>query len=209
MIIPHRRVASLDRLLSKSLDSIVRENLGDKSIQKIEERLFEKYGITLTESIEQFQKLDSVLREFFGAGADGLEKRFIESICDVKTANNNNSITINNSTLTKIILESFGDDDKKKILSILSHETMIISEIIEKCGIAQTSGYRKINSLIDNGLLVPDGHDFTTDGKKVTKYKTVFDNVKIEIIREKTTIAIRMNKEDFDASSVLTVCLQA
>src|SRR5574338_189140 len=111
-------MAGLDRLLAKSLDTIIRKNLGEKTIKKIEDRLFERYGISLTQSIEQFQKLDAVLREFFGAGADGLEQRFIENICDVKTTNNNNSITINNSTLTKIILESFGDDDKKKILSI-------------------------------------------------------------------------------------------
>ena len=32
----------------------------------------------------------SVLREFFGAGADGLEKRFLENPCAVKTSNNNN-----------------------------------------------------------------------------------------------------------------------
>ena len=202
-------MVGIDRLLSKSLDTVIRENLGSRTIQKIENRIFEKYGITLTESIEQFHKLDSVLREFFGAGADGLEKRFLESTCDVKIANNNNSITINNTVLTKIILESFGDDDKKKILSILSHEALIISEIIERCGIAQTSGYRKINSLIDNGLLVPSGYVFAADGKKVTKYRSIFDNVKIEIIKEKTTVAIKLRKEDFDASSVLAVCLQA
>ncbi|MBI5145963.1 MAG: hypothetical protein HZA84_01950, partial [Thaumarchaeota archaeon] len=52
-------MAGLDRLLSKSLDEIIRENLGARTVQKIENRLVEKYGITLTESIEQFQKLDS------------------------------------------------------------------------------------------------------------------------------------------------------
>ncbi len=180
-----------------------------KQCKKIENRLVEKYGISLTESIEQFQKLDAVLREFFGAGADGLEKRFLESICDVKTANNNNWITIDNPILTKIILESFGDDDKKKILSTLSYEALIISQIIEKCSIAQTSGYRKINSLIDDGLLVPSGYVSTTDGKKVTRYRTIFNNIEIEIIKDKITVSIRLAKEDFDASSVLTVCSQA
>ncbi|TBR11189.1 MAG: transcriptional regulator, partial [Candidatus Nitrosotenuis sp.] len=160
-------MAGLDKLLSKYLDEIIRENLGDKTVEKIESRLFDKYGMTLTESIEQFQKLDAVLREFFGAGADGLEQRFLESICNVKTSSNGNWVTIDNPILTKIILESFGDDDKKKILSTLSHEALIISQIIEKCDIAQTSGYRKINSLIDDGLLVPSGYVSTADGKKV------------------------------------------
>ncbi|QLH09154.1 transcriptional regulator [Candidatus Nitrosotenuis sp. DW1] len=202
-------MAGLDRLLSKHLDHIIQENLGDKIIQKVENRLVEKYGITLTESIEQFQKLDSVLREFFGAGADGLEKRFLESICNIKTTRNDSWVSINNSILTKIILEAFGDICKKRILDILSSDVLIISQIIEKCDIAQTSGYRKINSLIDDGLLVPSGYVSTSDGKKVTKYRSVFDNVKIEIVRNDVKVAIRLAKEEFAASSVLTVCTQA
>ena len=198
----------LDKLLSKYLDEIIRENLGDKTVQKIENRLVEKYGITLTESIEQFQKLDVALREFFGAGADGLERRFLESICDVKTSNNNNWITIDNPVLTKIILESFGDDDKKKILSTLSHEASIISQIIEKCDIAQTSGYRKINSLIDDGLLVPSGYVSTADGKKVTKYRSIFNNIRIEIIKNKINISLYLPEADFATSSILSVCSQ-
>ena len=199
---------SLDKLLSKSLDEVIRKNLGDKTVQKIENRLVEKYGITLTESIEQFQKLDVVLREFFGAGADGLEERFLEFVCDVKTSNNTNWVTIDNPTLTKIILESFGEDDKKKILSTLSHDALIISEIIEKCDIAQTSGYRKINALIDDGLLVPSGFVSTTDGKKVTKYRSIFNNIRIEIVKNKINVSLYLPEADFATSSILTVCSQ-
>ena len=201
-------MVGIDRLLSKSLDTVIRENLGNRTVQKIENRLDEKYGITLTESIEQFQKLDSVLREFFGAGADGLEKRFLESLCSVKTTSNDNWISIDNSMLTKIILESFGDIDKKKILNLLNSEALIISQIIEKCGIAQTSGYRKINALIDDGLLVPSGYVSTSDGKKVTKYRSIFNNINIEIVKNKINVSLYLPKVDFEASSILTVCTQ-
>lgn len=201
-------MAGLDRLLAKSLDTIIRENLGDRTIQKIEERLFEKHGISLTQSIEQFQKLDAVLREFFGAGADGLEQRFLKSVCEIKSVNGEHLVLIENPALTKVILESFGDDDKKKILSTLNGESLIISQIIENCNIPQTSGYRKVNSLIDGGLLIPAGHISTSDGKKVTKYRSIFDNIKIDIIKNKITITLHLAKEDIGTSSVLTVCSQ-
>lgn len=201
-------MAGLDRLLAKSLDTIIRENLGDRTIQKIEERLFEKHGISLTQSIEQFQKLDAVLREFFGAGADGLEQRFLKSVCELKSVNEEHLVLIENPALTKVILESFGDDDKKKILSTLNGESLIISQIIENCNIPQTSGYRKVNSLIDGGLLIPAGHISTPDGKKVTKYRSIFDNIKIDIIKNKITITLHLAKEDIGTSSVLTVCSQ-
>lgn len=201
-------MAGLDRLLAKSLDSIIRENLGDKTIQKIENRLFEKYGISLTQSIEQFNKLDAVLREFFGAGADGLEQRFLRTVCELKLVNNEKWVLIENPMLTKIILESFGDDDKKKILGALNGDSLIISQIIERCNIPQTSGYRKINALIDEGLLVPSGFVATSDGKKITKYKSIFDNIKIDIIKNKITIVIHLANEDLNSSSILAVCGQ-
>ena len=199
-------MAGLDRLLAKSLDSIIRENLGDKTIQKIENRLFEKHGLSLTQSIEQFNKLDAVLREFFGAGADGLEQRFLKSVCEVNVANNENLVKIENPFLTKIILESFGDDDKKKILSALNGESLIISQIIERCNIPQTSGYRKINALIDEGMLVPSGFVATSDGKKITKYRSIFDNIQIEIVKNKITVVLHLANEDLKSSTVLSVC---
>lgn len=199
-------MSGLDRLLAKSLDSMIRENLGDKTVQKIENRLFEKYGLSITQSIEQFNKLDAVLREFFGAGADGLEQKFLKSVCEVRPINGDNWVTIENQKLTQTILESFGDDDKKRILGALNGESMIISQIIEKCDIPQTSGYRKINALINDGLLTTSGFVTMSDGKKVSKYRTIFDNVKIDIVKNKITVSIHLGKKDYETSTILAAC---
>lgn len=199
-------MSGLDRLLAKSLDSMIRENLGDKTVQKIENRLFEKYGLSITQSIEQFNKLDAVLREFFGAGADGLEQKFLKSVCQVRPINGDNWVTIENQKLTQTILESFGDDDKKRILGALNGESMIISQIIEKCDIPQTSGYRKINALINDGLLTTSGFVTMSDGKKVSKYRTIFDNVKIDIVKNKITVSIHLGKKDYETSTILAAC---
>ena len=201
-------MAGLDRLFAKSLDVIIRENLGDRSIQKIENRLFEKYGITLVDSMEQFQKLDAVLREFFGAAADGLEKKFLKSICNVESQYGENWLVIDNPVLTRVILGSFGDDEKKKILSALNGNSLIISQIIEMCEIAQTSGYRKVNSLIDDGLLIPSGHTITSDGKRVSKYRSIFDNIRIDIVMSTVSIRLRLIKNDYLTSSILSTCHQ-
>ena len=199
-------MSGLDLLLSNSLEKIIRENLGEKASQKIEERLFEKYGISLTQSIEQFQKIDVVLREFFGAGADGLEKKFIETICKTKTkAKNKNWFTLEDNTINQTILESYGDDDKTQILNCVTDEPKIISEILTECKIPQTSGYRKINSLIKGGLLVTDGSFVSNDGRRVSKYRSLFDNVRINIIKNKITVDILLDRPDFNDSSVLQV----
>src|SRR5712692_8779471 len=112
-------MSGLDTLIAKSLDSTIKENLGKKTLQKVEQRLFERYGINLTQSIEDFTKLDSVLREFFGEGAEGLEKQYFDSIVTLEQESktqNQNWITIKESSLAKLILEALGDEDKKNIL---------------------------------------------------------------------------------------------
>jgi len=205
-------MGGLDRFLSQSLDLMIRKNLGKDAIRKIEKRLFEKYGISLTESIEQFQKLDSVLREHFGAGADGIEEGFFKNICNmnsnkqrIKSTKTKSMewITINDTILTESILDVFGDPDKKKIFESVMDEPKTVYDIISECDIAQTSGYRKINLLIKNGLLSIEGYVETHDGKKVNKYKSIFQNMRINIIKNEITIDIQLSKQNVRDSSIL------
>ncbi|MFB5621079.1 MAG: transcriptional regulator, partial [Nitrosopumilus sp.] len=61
----------MDTLLVPSLRKSIEENLGKDTLNKIEQRLMERHGLGLVQAIKNFHKFDSVLREFFGAGADG------------------------------------------------------------------------------------------------------------------------------------------
>lgn len=201
-------MGGLDRLLRYSLESTIRNNLGEKTTKKIEERLFEKYGLSLTQGIEEFQKIDAVLREYFGAGADGLENKFLENICKVKTKNSTNSwFTIKDGKIAQSILESFGDDDKASIINSVIDNPKIISDILASCKIPQTSGYRKINQLIDDGLLITDGHEFTSDSRKVSKYRSLFNNIRINIVKNQVTVDVQLESSNFNQSTVLQVIL--
>jgi len=161
----------IDNLLVPSLRKTIEENLGKKTLNKIEERLFERHGMSLVQAIKDFHKFDSVLREFFGAGADGLETKFLQKIVELEKVKNSKTewITIQDQDLAKIFLESFGDPDKKAILNAVLDKPYIVSDILKNCKIPQTSGYRKINSLIKVGLLTPNGKSVTSDGKKSHK----------------------------------------
>jgi len=102
-------------------------------------------------------------------------------------------------------LESFGDPDKKAILNSVLDKCHIVSDILKNCKIPQTSGYRKINSLIKDGLLTPNGHSVTTDGKKVAKYETLFRNINIEIEKNSVKVKVQMKKNTIENSSILNV----
>jgi len=195
----------LDNLLLPSLRKTIEQNLGEKTLNKIEQRLIERHGMNLGQAIKEFSKFDSVLREFFGAGADSLENKFLKNIVALdKTADNNsNWFTIHDPQLTKIFLESIGDPDKNCIMNTVIDHPLIVADILDICKIPQTSGYRKINALIKNGLLIPSGFDETKDGKKVTKYETLHKNIKIDIEKNNVEIKVQMKKQSIEHSSII------
>ena len=198
---------SLDNLLAPSLRKSIEENLGKSTLNKIEQRLMERHGMGIVQAIKDFYKFDSVLREFFGAGADGLESKFLQNIIDVKQQKKatDNWVTVQDQDLAKIFLESFADEDKKAIIGTVIDESLIIADILKHCKVPQTSGYRKINQLIDNGLLISNGYDVSTDGKKIKKYETIFENIKMDIERNTVVVRIQLKKSSMSESSILQI----
>lgn len=197
-------MADIDTFFATSLEKMIRDNLGETTYHSIQNRLFEKYGISITESIKEFQKLDSVLREFFGAGASGLEKKFLDGVCCIKSKQDmvEKRFTIADPIISKSILKAFSDDEMSKILNASIGEPWSISEILEKLDIPTTSGYRKIRSLIEDGLLIKVGSDLTSNNRVIEKYKSLFDNVNIDFTN-KVTVHVQFTSEVIMNSTVL------
>ena len=109
-------------------------------------------------------------------------------VLEKSVTDNSRWIVITGHSATDLILNTLGDKDKKKIMTSVFDNPFIIQEILRSCKIPQTSGYRKINSLIRDGLLIKQGH-VTIDGKKVDKYKSLFKEFVIGI--EKNSVFIK------------------
>lgn len=197
----------IDFLIAKSLKDVVKHSLGDITFTKIEKRLFESYGIGFTQAVEDFGKLDVVLREFFGSGAEGIEKQIMNKILILEESKRNEKkwITLEDSRLIELMLKSLGDDDKKNIINAAMEEPKIISDILKISKIPQTSGYRKINTLIDDGILIQQGHLTTYDGKIVKKYKAIFENVNISIDRNKIIVKVLPTQESLKNSNMMQI----
>lgn len=195
----------IDRFFANSIESIIVENLGHSSLSKIKSRLSEKFGIGVYESLSQFSKFDIVLREFFGKGADSIERKCFESILllDSKSMKNNDMyITIKNTDLSMLFLETFGDEMKKNMINCVTDKSMTIYEILRKCDIPQTSGYRKIKQLIENNFLTIQGYGTSSDGKKIPKYTSVFENIKIDIEKNKVLVSVKIRKDFHDSDMI-------
>lgn len=198
-------MTGVTQLLAKSLEKTMLHNLGETTVRKIQDRLFERYGMSITQSMEEFEKLDSVLREFFGAGAEGLERKFLDSLCSIKSKKDRSQarFTILEPSIGQSILKAYSDDEASKILNASIGESWTILEMLEKLQIPQTSGYRKVNSLIEDGLLIKDGHMISASGRKTDKYKSLFDNVEIDIKNNKVIVNVQFTQNVIAQSPIL------
>lgn len=174
--------SALDRLLGQALESMIREKLGQKTCEKIEARLRQRYNLDLPASINDFYTLDATLREFFGSGADAIEEDFANRLISINTpAKGRLWITIANKDLAELILATYGDKEKRIILEVAFNRPSVILDLLETTGIPKSSGYRLINQLVDEGLLTEYGYAESSDGKKVSKYTALFEKVTIEL----------------------------
>lgn len=203
-------MSGFDSLIGRSLVHIIRKNLGQSTLEQIESRVYEKFGTNLTQVSNDFPKLDSILREFFGDGAKGVERQLLQHIISVdkNKAERKEWITIEDTHINKIILEAIGDDDKKNILNSVIDKPRIISDILDICNIPQTSGYRKVNNMIQNGLLIINGHEITNDGRTINKYQTVFDNIQIHVEKDKMIVQVQLTRKYLDNSSIFAMHFQ-
>jgi hypothetical protein len=107
-------------------------------------------------------------------------------------------VVIKDKSLILLILQSYADPDKKMILDATEHPKTIL-DIIAECKLPQTSTYRKINSLIRNGLLIPDGQISMRYGKNVTTYAALFRNVEINIIKNDVQVRAKIAEDSKNA----------
>ncbi|MGY5148386.1 MAG: transcriptional regulator [Candidatus Nitrosopumilus sp. bin_7KS] len=203
-VITNENMSGVDSLFAESFERIIMENLGKETVSKIQDRLFEKFGMSLTTAMGEFENVDSILREFFGAGAEGLEKKFLNNICTIKSKQDKaeKRFTISDELISQSILKAFSDDEMSKILNASIGEPWTIAEILEKLNIPKTSGYRKINFLIEKGLLVKTGYELTENRRKVEQYKSLFDNVNIDF-SNRVSVNVQFTQEIANNSSIL------
>ena len=211
----------MDSLLAQIVKKSLELELGKQVIVKIEDRLSEKFGSDLYDAVLNFQKIDLILREFYGKGADGLEKKILKNLFEVhvpkqdkKNHDHLSIVTLKDQSTSEIILNLVGDYDVRKILSVLSKNkekqnmnSMTKQEIIQVTDMSQTVGYAKIDNLIRCGLLeIKEYGESKIDKRRVAKYQTAFKNLNVNVTSSgDVNVDLYVDDETIKKSTILSV----
>jgi len=120
------------------------------------------------------------------------QSKFSSSTGLMTSGSRNDMVKIEDKSLAGAILNALGDPQKLRILKAILRKPMIIYEILDECKISNTSGYRKVNSLIEGGLLAKNDLILTRDGRKVVRYKSLFENFEIDIDKDKVIVRAQL-----------------
>jgi hypothetical protein len=201
-----KHMLGIDTLLAQYFENHLEEHFGTAVRRKIKDRLFERYGLSLQQSLQQFDIFEKVLNEFFGNASKGVLKNLFESVCIVKKQKSSKKqrssfIEVRDETLANFILNSYGDNDKKAILSVATEVALTLPEILKKSGLPTSSGYRVFNSLLKEGLII-EINDSSEKSEK-SKFKSTIKEIKVSLAGTKLEIAIFFSKEALRGSRVL------
>jgi hypothetical protein len=103
-------------------------------------------------------------------------------------------VTIKYKSMLALILRSYHDDEKSKILEMAARPKTI-PDIVHETKLPKASTYRKVNSLLRDYLLFPVGHVITKNGKLVTKYVALFEKLEINAVKNEISVRAKISKD--------------
>lgn len=193
-------MGGIDRIIASPLSLEIKEKLNLEILKKVERELFLEYGMSIKLSIENFHKFLSVLKKNSSIDTNRFEKDCISKILKVKIKNDKFLVTIIHQHLRDLILELFGDIETRKIITALLEKEYTIPQILKESKIPKTSGYRKIENLILNGLIIESGK-VLSESKKISKLQCIFEEIDLKIKKDKIEIIGVVNKKIFEKST--------
>ena len=193
-------MGGIDRMIASALSCEIKKDLDLEILKKIERELFLEHGMSIKLSIEHFHKFTSVLRKNSSIDVMKFEKDCIAKILKVKKRDDKFLVTIIDSNLRDLIIELFGEVETRKIISTLLENEYTIPQILKESKVPKTSGYRKIENLILHGLIIESGK-VLSESKKISKLQCVFQEIRLDIKKDKIGINGIVNKKMFEKST--------
>jgi hypothetical protein len=200
-------MSGIDRLISDALSTEIKKKISLDVLKKVERELFLEHGMSIKLSIEHFHKFTSVLKKNSNVNVKKFERECINKIIKIKKNNDKYILTIINSNLSNLVLELFGDMDTRKIISSLLEKEFTIPQILKESKVPKTSGYRKIENLIINGIIIESGK-ILSESKKIFKLQCIFQEINLDMKKERIIVKGVVSQKMFEKSTSMKSILE-
>ena len=197
-------MTGIDRLISISLSKTIKKKIEKDDLKNLERTLFLKHGMSIKLSIEHFQNFTKVLKSIINVNEKKFVNECISGIIKVKKIDVGYKIRIIEQDLIDLILQVCGDSETRKIIGCVFSKDLTIPQILNECKVPKTSGYRKIENLIINGFILETGK-VLSESKRISKYRCVFDEIKIEMQNNNVVVQGVVNSKIFDKSTSIAL----
>lgn len=192
---------SLDILLNKAILQSIQNAIDKEKLRRIELQLHEQ-GFEISEILSKFGQLRWKLFEF-EQDFKKIEDRILKDFLVREEHFSETWLVINNKVLTELILKTFADEDKKMILDFTRNSSETIPKILNLCNLPNTSGYRKVKQLIDDGFVIPTGMAETFEGRRALLYRSIIQKVQVYINKNDVIAKILVPKEILNSSLIV------
>ena len=201
-------MGGIDKLISVTLSKEIKKKLDLDLLKKVERELFLEHGMSIKLSIEHFQKFTNALKNNSYMDIIKFEKDCINKILKVKKRDDKYNVSIINLDMIDLILDLFSESETRRIISSLLENEYTIPQILKESKVPKTSGYRKIENLILNGIIIESGK-VLSESKKISKLQCVFQEIKLDIKKEKITVIGTVSKKMFEKSTSMKSIIQS
>jgi len=198
-------MSGIDRMIASTLSTEIKKKIEPDILKKIERELFLDSGMSIKLSVEHFDNFIRVLEKNSNIDVKRFVNECVEKIIKIEKMDDKYLVEIIDSGLKDLVLESFGDSETRRIISCILENEYTIPEILQKSKVPKTSGYRKIENMIINGLIIESGI-VLSESKKISKLQCVFQEIKLDIKKEKICIkGILSNKMLEKSTSIKSI----
>ncbi len=198
----------LDEIIVNAIMHTVKKEISSKDLEDMEQQL-QNCGMQMTEIFYKLPEMKKSLSRFtddLKIIEDEILKDFLIVEQDPKTSEI--WLVIKNQYLTELILKTFADQEKKAIMDLIRDESETIPKILERCKIPNTSGYRKMNQLIDEKMVTATGMAETFEGKRAILYRSIIQRIQILINGNEIVSKISMDHETLNSSEIIRTIIE-
>ncbi len=198
----------LDEVLVNAIFQTVKKEISVKEYDGMEQQL-QNSGMHVSDMFYRFPEMKKSLSHFTSE-LKIIEDKILKNFLTVEQGPETSEIwlVIKNQHLTELILKSFADEEKKAIMDLIRDTPETIPKILERCRIPNTSGYRKMNQLIDEKMVVTTGLAETFEGKRAIMYKSIIQKLQILINANEIIVKILVDREALDSSEIISTIIE-